>query len=143
MAAPVVPWSGITRRKATKVRGKLTRPTKRASLAAPLPVKAATITRPTPSIATPGSRIRPSPRVRSKSGPQTSGASARIGITRMAAAAETSTECRTAAPCFSSGITGLSPGSEEAKTIALRGRTTEASGWETIQTSEVIETVTA
>ena len=72
-----------------------------------------------------------------------SGAIARIGTTSRVAAAEISTECRTAALCLSSGIAGARPGSAEAKTIALRGRTTEASGCETIQTSEVIETVTA
>jgi hypothetical protein len=107
-------------------------------------VKAATITRPTPSSATPGSRISPSSNVRPKPEPQTSGAIARITTTARAAAAEISTACLTAAPWLVGGISsGASPGSEEAETLAFRGRTTEASGCETTQTSEVIETVTA
>ena len=81
--------------------------------------------------------------VRASPGPQTSGASARIGITATAAASETTTEWRTAVPWLDSGITGVRPGSAAAVTIALRGSTTDASGCETIQTSEVIETVTA
>ena len=81
--------------------------------------------------------------MRSNPAPQTRGAIARIGTTATVAAAETSTEWRTAAPWLRSGITGASPGSAAAATIALRGRTIEASGWETIQTREVIETVTA
>ena len=47
------------------------------------------------------------------------------------------------APGSICGITGVRPGSAAAVTIALRGSTTDASGCETIQTSEVIETVTA
>ena len=81
--------------------------------------------------------------MRWKSGPQTSGAIARIGITASDATAEMTTAWRTAAPCSAGGMTGVRPGSADAVTIAFLGSTTEASGWETIQTSEVIETVTA
>ena len=64
-------------------------------------------------------------------------------MTATAATSETTTEWRTAVTCLEAGIAGARPGSADAVTIAVRGRTTEASGWETIQTKEVIDTVTA
>src|SRR5689334_23773370 len=99
------------------------------------------MTLPTPSSATPGSMIRPSVRVRWNPGPHTSGARARIGITIRLATSDTTTAWRTAETLDEAATSGMPASS--APTLAVRGRTTEASGWDTIQTSDVIDTVTA